>query len=726
MPQPQVISFSRNKHSSATGYPYQDLISLWADKYLELEQYFVQHPTVSRLDPLFLSLLGDSVYRINVYNHALLDHLQQAWQAKGISTPEHTEEVRRFCEFHNDLVVSKVKHFFFKELPNQNLNELFFSIDREIYEVGARLWDKGPEYAYSQLKHDLGYYFYLLGLAYAFVYDSYQDEGVFLHFDYSRSRFEALKDLIQEELYTIQEKQASEDGESRFREVCNYLLPRALRQYMHWEGIKVSENWSVRRTYAYFVRSYSRGEISPLEPLSWHVFDLMGKIDGLIQDSLEQANPKEHRPKQSDLLQKIAQYLERLLDVFSDMYADNRLDWQKMYEIEADFLNRVIYNRLFARPDAATTISSLECLEKGARDLVHTDLQREKGNADPYQEIVPLLQALPEKQMKVESLLEYLDREHLLAVLQAYAWQSRFEPYEHHQPIILGFYSSGIFLAHMLRLFHPKLMLGNQSTGSSPSSPYTGNQLWMFKAYPYIAMHPLHDPKPLKAQGGVLICDESVKTGFTFSIFEAYSQRFEVPAERFVVQSVFEHEWYIDVETLHQPKIYSLFQVRDPSSRISCSSNKLSIPEMDLNLDTSHELLRAVRECICKNGEVDYTNVIADTKTAMGVACFFAREILAGRCREDQEVFLFSPSPEGRVLGLLTAFVLKLWGVPVSFDTQKREQCFRVLVDLSLVTGFTACFQWELTIDAAQPTSCMELKQEFDRLLCLDDLLEKD
>jgi hypothetical protein len=711
---------------SPASYPYHKLISLWADKYYELEDYFLQHTYMSRLDPKFLALLGDSVYRINVFNQELTNRLVS--KRKNVGESEQ-RQLKRFCEFHNDLVVSKIKHFFFKELPNTTSNEIFFNIDRDIYELGRHLWVHGPSCPAEELKRDVGNYFFLLGLIYAFIYDSYEDQGVFLHFAYDAQKFWALNDLIQRELKELDNESHAHDLERNFRSRCNRLLPQVLQQYMQWDGISYPwQEMSLRQKYAAFVRHYGRGEIGSLEPCTWHVFDLLGKIDGMVQDSLEHESSSSHIDHQNELFQKAGSLLTELLSVFAKLYENyaDGPDLRKVFDLEARFLDQYVFgakkepgesasSRLFSRPSLSFVCAQLDRLGHLGESAVDIKICTPANELELDSKLVPLLRALPEKEMKVEALLEHLGRTELLAVLQGYALQSEYEPYERKTPIVLGFYSSGVFLAHMLRLFHPSLKMKAQGRKEGQSA-YTNNYVWMFKAFPYIAVHPLHDPESLAAPGGLLICDESVKTGFTYSILEAYARRFQLRPDRFVVQSIFEHDWYQDVETLNQPKIYSLFHVQDHKHTIIPTKSKLRMPDVQLVLNQSLESMQELdKKQANSHKQLDYTYLIADTHAALSTAYLMAQDI-ADR-RKGRGIFLFSPSPEGRVLGLLTAFVLRLWDVPVTFDREKREECFKALVDLTRVTGFTADFQWELVTDSPRE---LRAKDSFDQVLSAD------
>lgn len=233
----------------------------------------------------------------------------------------------------------------------------------------------------------------------------------------------------------------------------------------------------------------------------------------------------------------------------------------------------------------------------------------------------------------------------------------------------------------------------------------------MFKAFPYIDIHPLNtiqDPIDCKK---VLICDESFKTGFTYSIYEAYLQRVLPRSPKFSVQTLFKHINSENVETLNPPIVASLFCVEE-DNHIKINENIRQVYDFDIKIKSDWDCLKKdFIKYTNMNGSVDLTCVISSTPLAWAAAQHFAEQIIS-ECGI-QPVFIFSPSPEGRVLELLTSFLLKLKNISVSFRKESINESFNVLIDLTCVTGFTALSHWELFQDIRKSDS-KRLESDFN------------
>ena len=689
----------------------RQLIGLWADKAFELERYFRYHDIlVHRRDPKFLAILGDSVYRINKYNTLLLDHIQRQ---TGLSEDEK-ERLRNFCEFHNDLVVSKIKHFFFKELPNQNLDEPSLRIDRDIYEQGRRLWELSEDrQAY------MASYFYQLGLFYAFLYDSYKNEGVFLHFRYDRNDFHTISRLIKDKIHSIVTEQ-------ELRQFSTSIIPKALCVYLDGWGHKFKdESPTIRKIYAEFVQKFAQDINLFIEPLTWHLFDIIGKVDGYIQDSLEFLDEKEKKKADEKIIQIVVQFIQSSLELYQEMYDKGMFLPDELFKRESDFI-KSIREEVFQPSDRQVLLTTLKSLEEFA-DKVATFSVESIGtlNNELTHSILAKLRNFSEEGLKMEYLIESLDTEELLAVLQSYSKMflddktNRFEDVP-----LVGFYSSGVFLAHIARLFHEieKKHDGKSSqettvTGKELSSDSFTQIVWMFKAFPYVSTHPNHEDDPNDQLKKIIICDESVKTGFSYSIYEVYIKRHLPNIQEFSIYTLFDHRNYIKLDTLLRPNTLSLFQVKNIHDIYAIMPPvKLMKPRMKITW-TKDEFKENLIRYLAVNGRCDFTWLIASTPLSLAIARWFADQILS-KCHHGN-VFLFSPSQEGRVLAMLTAFWLKMDGIAVYFRIEcVNDEMFRVLIDLTEVTGFTADCNWRLEKDDRKA----DPKRYFDLTLYLPKL----
>lgn len=710
-----------------TKIPPHNFIHFWADKFLELERYFKYKEAANGRDPLFLSLLGDSVYRFGVYNNALLRMIQ----SREIDEPvgPQFKKLFHFFEFHNDLVISKIKHFFFKELPNHQKNELFFKVDRDFYELGKKLWDRlsfyrNNGYLLSDTTRIAGRYFFLSGLVYAFIFDSYEDQGVFLHFQYNKRQFDKISKMILKQMEGVTD-------EKGFRKASARLLPDVLNLYMRECNAKeVNENDSVRRVYANFVKCFANEQIDFVEPLTWHLFDLVGKLDGLIQDSLEFSDPGKKSAYERKIIDQITEFIKNSLQLYESFYQTNRMDFAKLYDLESTFINDTVFDVIFKHSSYHELENVFRRLENEFSSGTEISFNLKDSKSRMKERLIETklsrLSGKSEKNVKAECLIEEFNGNELLSILCAYAELCLEGCDNSDKTAIIGFYSSGVFLAHAVNILYrfagnlaggQKKIYTEENKASVFEPSFFFHPVWMFKVYPYIALHPLHDKNGFADRQNILILDESVKTGFTFSIFESYLEREESPVENLRVVALFEHEKYQRIETLRSPDIIPLFRIRN-NNDLKAQHDLKNPGIFDFNGGT--DILDKITDCINVNGRLDYTTVISETQSAMAVAVSFCERILR-KIKETgkNRVFLYSPSPEGRVLSLLTGLFLKLKNVSVSYQVEAYENSLTVLIDLTLVTGFTAAHHWNLYRDSKNSSS-RNLESRFDLLLSLD------
>jgi len=212
-----------------------------------------------------------------------------------------------------------------------------------------------------------------------------------------------------------------------------------------------------------------------------------------------------------------------------------------------------------------------------------------------------------------------------------------------------------------------------------------------------VSTHPNHKDNPNNQLKKIIICDESAKTGFSYSIYEVYIKRHLPNIQEFSIYTLFDHRNYIKLDTLLRPNILSLFQVENIHDIYGIMPPvKLMKPRMKITW-AKDEFKENLKEYLAVNGRYDFTWLIASTPLSLAIARWFADQILS-KCHHGK-VFLFSPSQEGRVLAMLTAFWLKMDGIAVYFRIECVDNVFRVLIDLTEVTGFTAYRNWGLARD---------------------------
>ncbi len=727
------------------------LIESWADSVLYLEKYRERASIVSEADPRFLALLGDSVYRIHRFNNHIIKLLEQK-SARGLpfidaattgqrwasnEVPGPGKKIEHFCSFHNDLIVSRVKRFFFREEPNKAKTPPFFAADQEIYLLGheiLKLLDGKStfDYRYVFLK-----YFYLLDLLYAFVYDDYTRRGVFLHFDYDYDLFKGLKEICQGGLEEVED-------EPNFRKYVKLRLNDILSYYLREWGEPEEANRPIKAVYGDFVNAFAGNDEAFVEPLTWHLSDIICKVEGLVQDAFEftdLAKKKEHDRK---LVADIRNFISESLALYDKAYRDQEIPYDEIFEAEADFIWKVVSCRLLFLDE--------EC-EKGkerGESGYRTDRDRVLRVIDEISSLVGEQITLtfsdnPEtlpgeptgvstgeslaRNRKVETLLESSRFSDLLLMITGYLNLSKPFWGQKSDRALVGFYSSGAFLAHVTNLFgHARSQLtdpAHKRVSSLHLFP-----VWMFKAFPYIAIHPLHarvkDPDRVDIRK-LIICDETVRTGFTYSIFEGYLANRMPKLNSVIILTLFEYLHYEKVETLRVPDLNSVCVISDHQRFDLPATDQVSpLPLPQFGVADRREFVSRLSRLIRLDGRYDLTFLLSNS-----LFLFFVCGELADAVKEKaagKDVFIFSPSAGGRLLAMITAFLLRLRGVRVHFTFDPAANWYRILIDLAFVTGFTASYYWSVfqNLPAEKVRLGDGYPDDFDDRFTLDEYLKRN
>ena len=673
----------------------EDLIGLWADTVAGLELSFPRGQAIQGRDLKFLKMIGDSVYRINSFNSALIKGLEiwiEDCAQEKIDTEEKAlRQLRSYLAFNNNLIASKVKHFFFREMPKDHRNEPFFHIDRDIFELGQRLWDLIEQRDLKNYKYFVFRYFYLLKLFYAFVYDSYRDEGVFLHFQYDKKIYEqCMQELADPDTMTT---------EISLREYIHNLMPCLCGLYLQNMGLleKHIQEHSVREMFSAFVRAHNAGLDIRVEPLTWHLADTLLKIDGLIQDSLEFVS-KEHRAANEHLLvQKVKDFIQTFLQMGKRLYDTDRMQDEDVYELEVQFLYDFVDQSMRLPLDKDTSQGIMKQLSHIFPGHLSSPAQKEnasEAHEDLREKIQGKLGRFDEKSLKVEDILEKLNFEEIRVLLRDYAaLRPAIDPKKD-------------FLIHMFNIYHKQEL-----------------PVWMFKAFPYIHIHPLHQDSMKNTGGRALVFDESVKTRFTYSLFKAFIDRNAFHSfDSYEIFTLFAHQEYLPVETYKRPWVQALMQVDQGGIKYTRPAHAPAPICLDWQASDLVRKAPEIRDALVVHCDgikrYDLTYLMANTRSALAVAEYVAQMIIE---EGHDRVFLFAPSAVGRVLSLCVGYVLKREKINVVYDVKNRNECHKVLIDMSFVTGFTAKHEWKSKLD--HPINEDVDLFEFDQRLFVDQIL---
>jgi len=395
-------------------------------------------------DPRFLALIGASVHRMNQFNSCLIRDLSDAIEENASQSREPNREVlrslRRYTVFHNNLIVSRVKHFFFREMPNAHENDLFLRPELEVYELGKKLGRhvnrlrskplRGQEEA-KNAKRLFAKYFFLLQLLYEFIFDSGRHSGVFLKFKFDKNSFETVSKVF----VTISESISSITD---FRFEIYALLVRVLGSQIGMPPFHAS----VEESYAAFVNWYRRhnDEDLGIEPLTWHLCSFLWKIEGLIQDSDGYTDKELQRIHFEHILRQIKDLIVQCLKIYERSYIANTVYYHDMFEQEAKFIAMVCQDPwdhedissaglmstkpyLLGFRNEAVVMSSLERLNElyhSDSELICEETQKVRTESRDFVAEFNKRPLSREMNLKVENIIERLDKNALNRLVAAY------------------------------------------------------------------------------------------------------------------------------------------------------------------------------------------------------------------------------------------------------------------------------------------------------------------
>jgi hypothetical protein len=204
----------------------------------------------------------------------------------------------------------------------------------------------------------------------------------------------------------------------------------------------------------------------------------------------------------------------------------------------------------------------------------------------------------------------------------------------------------------------------------------------------------------------IIIHDESVKTGFTYSIYEGYLFRNCNTEVKTSLYALFDFYYYRKINTkqknfhaLADIKALEMDEVLIPSRIPSPVSKdrKLVIRKVDIE--------KAIESCK-HNGRLDVTLMMTNSQVMYFICNKFKLKIerLLEEDSGKDSVLLYSPSAEGRVLALITALLLKLEGKQVKFyksndDESDNKTALKIAIDISIDTGFTLAYEWCMDVN---------------------------
>ncbi|HML54908.1 MAG TPA: hypothetical protein PKC79_12495 [Solidesulfovibrio magneticus] len=691
--------------------PAQECLSYlesWANYQFELERRGMKK--IASDDQETIWLLGRALFNINVFNQKLLHLLNSRYSIlfEDGKSPNDRRlyDIYIYMSYHTDLLISRIKHFFFKETPNKQLNEIFFTPEEKVYQIAKKLLLKilqgerqFSEKHYVELQMLVASYFFYLQTIYEFIYKKDQRVGVFLSFEYNKER--AIKTLTTIKNTLNIEKCTTE---RMLRENLNTLLPNMLDSYM-------SENTShlanVAR-YGFFVEKYIQqfDSQNKFEPMTWRLASILYNIDEQLQDAQDYQWVKCNfgmgfeLSDKTNFISEIKTFVSEYEKFIEKSYANpsKDLNFSTLFTIESKLINRIwsygLRNEALCCIHSSRYIDSQinvfkECCEEYFDKI---ECNKQLFNIDDItlvEELEGLQTAIGGNadKLKLNNLLTKLTKESLFTLLFRFfeLIKSEYSKAEEKDLKIslVGFSVPGLFLAHLYNLFTGDML----------------QKVWFFRFYSYISIQPRHYHLPADTHDSrPLLLDESVKTAFTSSIYSAYLHNVDETLE-FALCSLFNFTKYKKVYDV-MSGLRSLYDVGEKNIQKKFSINSLAsfinIPDIVLD-DVSLPIFlnKYYLKKLPKKKEGFDTNLLLTNTLFVVARCNYFKEMILKYLSKDKtEVYIFSPSLEGEFYAALTVFLLRLNDVKVTLNKSILSEVHNpsrlyVHIDVCLYTGFT-------------------------------------
>lgn len=699
---------STNRQRAAMG-----ILNSWADVTLLLEnKRSLQNYVVNNKDYRFLRLIGQGVYYLNSLNSLLVSEIDKYAGLLPHADPcyEELKGIAGYTRFFNSLIASKVKYFFFRETPIANTNNPFFRLDLDIYKSAINILNLLNEEVKcrDEIKFNICKYFYLQMLMYSFIYDRKKEKGVFLRFNYEYNNFTKIKEFILDRTSRL-------ENEEQLRFLGTTFVCDITRYYVNNNNfISIDEFSPKSNVYSDLFNLYSGNNSPAIEPLSYHLCDIIWKIDAMVHNDSDFYDKKKKKLKDNEVIELVSKFIKDYLLISDKMYRDNKINYLNIYQIETEFIHSV-YNKLLRERDICEIKENYKMIASFNRECRHVNdvtITYKTIYNVLKSEILAKLRFGDEKGFKIESIIQNLNKNELLLLFKLLSKIVPENLYKSETTAVVGFYKSGAFLAHIMNL-----IFGQEK------------QVWLFKSKPYVATHPIHKDGEVDCDS-IIIFDESLKTGFTYSLYESYLLR-NMPDVHLstYLYSLFDFSIYSKIDLLRDINFLSLIKLNEkliPTNEAElnflCDSGDqqfiLSFCE-DLDLNPQIESLKKFNS---DEGRLDVTLLLTNTNLLVNVCKKFVNTILEKlEVNSRKKIFLFSPSDDGAILCLMTAFILKILDKEVFLTNElpvHNNDLFLVAVDITFETGFSLAACWGgLSRGYYDPAEYMELISEID-LVC--------
>ncbi len=629
----------------------------------------------------FLKKLGNSIIILNkIHNKIINEH-----PYFKIDNEEIKKE-REVAIFYMNLILSKIKSFFFTETPQESKKDLRPKYLQDIIGYVFSIFDNPYVKDFDFLLYA---FYYKIFLMFDFIYCKEKQGGVFPVFRINKEKYE------ESEKFFVKLKNNFKSPDD-FRKWTDKIIKKILIKQI--EGLKHYNDSDEEDDFIYcsYVEMVStailessdrsdRVEAVAIEPISYYFAFKLWKIKNLIECKIEETKEIKDKNK-NDLGNRLKRYIEsqiKLSKEFYVKYKKNRFEknFKKVYKnfLKADkeFIN--YFNNTFNKKSGGKIKKNITVKQKEVLNAINKMLGKDNKEMWKFNRL----------------LTENIDKKEILSVVYALGQLFKNIGKDICEYNIVGMYKSGALLAHLINI-----MFGAEK------------RVFLFTSYPFIKIHPL--TYGIDEEKSFLIVDENYKTGFTYLLAREYINGLiyenKKNNDEFNILSIANFTNFEKINNVEGLKTIAEIDYKRYSQNTDNylkfneelfkeNSGNFNIKAVKIDEYLNKSLIKdedkiknKIEECV-KIGEeyFDYTRVLSDTKLLFSIANYFKREIIKElRLKKNKKdsIALHSPDDEGRLLSEAIALLFRIDNdykdLEIIFNEKDDKNIF---VDLSIDSG---------------------------------------
>jgi len=383
-----------------------------------------------------------------------------------------------YIVYFNNLIFTKLKHFFFRENPNTPKNEVLIN-KKNISLYLSKIYTTSDE---KRRKELLVKYFMFLFLQFDFLYSKKSKIGYFTAFKLNEDRFKEVASFLKEKLNKIKNSKLS-DIEENFKIFSVDLIARVINIY---NDANQNDNLNIYAVFDSYIDNKKKKKKTNIEPFTYYIAYILWKDAHTIQEISDSNNIDE-------LLKDYIENIINMIDSFEKLYneKDNIADtYVNIFDIHLKTINQInsliqTFELPFEWEDSKDSFITLEKISQKKK--------LEKMDFGEYS-IESLLQ-LQDDNVKINSLMYAMFHSKML---------------NDDKISLFSTYSSGLFLSVVYKLLHPEKEIDIFIFGSFP----------IINLFPYYERYENSLFSNLESSSNIVILDDMARTGFTFSLMK--------------------------------------------------------------------------------------------------------------------------------------------------------------------------------------------------------------